>query len=42
MVVAGIVIGTYEHETLFTARARDAIDTVWEFLAFVLTASHSC
>jgi Na+:H+ antiporter len=38
VVVAGIVIGTYRHETLFTARARDAIDTVWEFLAFVLTA----
>lgn len=37
VVVAGIVIGTYHHQTLFTARARDAIDTVWEFLAFVLT-----
>lgn len=37
VVVAGIVIGTYQHQTLFTARARDAIDTVWEFLAFVLT-----
>ena len=37
VVVAGIVIGTYQHETLFTAKARDAIDTVWEFLAFVLT-----
>jgi len=37
VVVAGIVIGTYRHETLFSARARDAIDTVWEFLAFVLT-----
>ncbi len=37
VVVAGIVIGTYQHETLFTERARDAIDTVWEFLAFVLT-----
>ena len=38
VVVAAIVIGTYQHETLFTARAREAIDTVWEFLAFVLTA----
>lgn len=38
VVVAGIMVGTYNHETLFTARARDAIDTVWEFLAFVLTA----
>jgi CPA1 family monovalent cation:H+ antiporter len=37
VVVAGIVIGTYRHETLFTARAREAIDTVWEFLAFALT-----
>jgi CPA1 family monovalent cation:H+ antiporter len=37
VVVAGIVIGTYQHQTLFTARAREAIDTVWEFLAFVLT-----
>lgn len=37
VVIAGIVIGTYRHETLFTARARDAIDTVWEFLAFILT-----
>jgi CPA1 family monovalent cation:H+ antiporter len=37
VVVAGIVIGTFRHETLFTARAREAIDTVWEFLAFVLT-----
>jgi len=37
VVVAGIVIGSYRHETLFTAHARDAIDTVWEFLAFVLT-----
>jgi CPA1 family monovalent cation:H+ antiporter len=36
VVVAGIVIGTYRHETLFTARAREAIDTVWEFLAFAL------
>jgi CPA1 family monovalent cation:H+ antiporter len=37
VVVAGIVIGTYRYETLFTPRAREAIDTVWEFLAFVLT-----
>lgn len=37
VLVAGIVIGTYRHEMLFTARAREAIDTVWEFLAFVLT-----
>jgi CPA1 family monovalent cation:H+ antiporter len=37
VVVAGILIGTYQHQTLFTARAREAIDAVWEFLAFVLT-----
>lgn len=37
VVVAGIVIGTYRYDTLFTPRAREAIDTVWEFLAFVLT-----
>ena len=37
VVVAGIVIGTFRHETLFTARAREAIDIVWEFLAFALT-----
>jgi Na+:H+ antiporter len=37
VVVAAVVIGTYRHDTLFTARAREAIDTVWEFLAFVLT-----
>lgn len=36
-VVAGILLGSYRHATLFTARAREAIDTVWEFLAFVLT-----
>lgn len=38
VVVAGIVIGTYGRRTSFSDRAREAIDTVWEFLAFVLTA----
>jgi CPA1 family monovalent cation:H+ antiporter len=38
VVVAGIVIGTYGRRTGFSERAREAIDTVWEFLAFVLTA----
>jgi CPA1 family monovalent cation:H+ antiporter len=38
VVVAAIVIGNYQHQTLFSVRAREAIDTVWEFLAFVLTA----
>lgn len=36
-VVAGIIVGTYQHATLFSARARDVIDSVWEFLAFGLT-----
>jgi CPA1 family monovalent cation:H+ antiporter len=38
VVVAGIVTGTYGRRIGFSARAREAIDTVWEFLAFVLTA----
>lgn len=38
VVVAGIVIGTYGRQVGFSERAREAIDTVWEFLAFVLTA----
>ena len=36
VVVAGILVGTYRHETLFTSRAREAIDRVWSSLAFVL------
>ena len=38
VVVAGIVTGTYGRRVGFSRRAREAIDTVWEFLAFVLTA----
>ena len=38
VVVAGIVIGTYGRQVSFSERSREAIDTVWEFLAFVLTA----
>ncbi len=38
VVVAGIAIGNVRQQTGFSPRARDAIDTVWEFLAFVLTA----
>jgi CPA1 family monovalent cation:H+ antiporter len=38
VVVAGIVTGTYGRRVGFSDRAREAIDTVWEFLAFVLTA----
>lgn len=36
-VVAGVIVGTYQHATLFSARAREVIDSVWEFLAFTLT-----
>jgi CPA1 family monovalent cation:H+ antiporter len=38
VVVAGIGTGTYGRRVGFSERAREAIDTVWEFLAFVLTA----
>jgi CPA1 family monovalent cation:H+ antiporter len=38
VVMAGIVTGTYGRRIGFSPRAREAIDTVWEFLAFVLTA----
>lgn len=38
VVVAGVVVGNFRRETTFSPRARAAIDTVWEFLAFVLTA----
>ena len=37
-VVAGVVIGTYGRAIGFSARALDALDTVWEFIAFLLTA----
>jgi CPA1 family monovalent cation:H+ antiporter len=38
-VVAGIVIGTYGRREGISPRAQDAIDVVWEFLAFVLTGA---
>ncbi len=38
-VVAGIVLGTYGRRTGLSSRAEEAIDVVWEFLAFVLTAA---
>lgn len=38
-VVAGIVLGTYGRRVGLSARAREAVDVVWEFLAFVLTAT---
>ncbi|MET1233061.1 MAG: sodium:proton antiporter, partial [Candidatus Limnocylindrales bacterium] len=37
-VVAGIVIGNYGRRFGMSARSRVAIDTVWTFIAFVLTA----
>lgn len=37
-VVAGVVLGTYGHRTGLSPRAKEAVDIVWEFLAFVLTA----
>ena len=37
-VVAGITLGTYGRRIGMTARTQEALDTVWEFLAFILTA----
>ena len=37
-VVAGIVIGNYGRRGGMSARSRVAIDTVWSYLAFLLTA----
>ncbi len=37
-VVAGIIIGNYGRRTGMSARTRVAIDTVWSYLAFLLTA----
>ncbi len=37
-VVAGIVVGNYGRETGMSRKTREAIDTVWEFIAFLLTA----
>ncbi len=38
-VVAGIVVGSYGRRRGMSPRAQDAIDVVWEFLAFVLTGA---
>jgi len=38
-VVAGIVVGTYGRRVGLSVRAQEAIDVVWEFLAFVLTGA---
>lgn len=38
-VVAGIVLGTYGRREGLSRRAEEAIDVVWEFLAFILTGA---
>jgi CPA1 family monovalent cation:H+ antiporter len=38
-VVAGIVLGTYGRREGISPRAEEAIDVVWEFLAYVLTGA---
>jgi CPA1 family monovalent cation:H+ antiporter len=38
-VVAGIVLGTYGRREGLSRRAQEAIDVVWEFLAFILTGA---
>jgi CPA1 family monovalent cation:H+ antiporter len=38
-VVAGIVLGTYGRRYALSPRSEEAVDTVWEFLAFILTAA---
>jgi len=37
-VVAGITLGSYGRDIGMSEKTRDAIDTVWEFIAFLLTA----
>lgn len=37
-VVAGMVLGTYGRRVGMSRRTQEALDTVWEFLAFLLTA----
>ncbi|MFV2064033.1 MAG: cation:proton antiporter [Chloroflexota bacterium] len=37
-VIAGIVIGNYGRRTGISTRAAEALDAVWEFVAFLLTA----
>ncbi len=37
-VVAGITLGSYGRRRGMSERTQEAIDTVWEFLAFVMTA----
>jgi len=37
-VVAGVVLGSYGRELGMSRRTQDALDIVWEFLAFILNA----
>ena len=37
-VIAGMTLGTYGRRIGMSARTQEAIDTVWEFLSFMLTA----
>jgi Na+:H+ antiporter len=37
-VIAGIIIGNFGRRTGFSVRAAEALDTVWEFVAFLMTA----
>jgi len=37
-VVAGITLGTYGRRIGMSARTQEALDTIWEFLAFIMTA----
>ncbi len=37
-VVAGVVLGTYGRENATSARTQEAMDLVWEFIAYLLTA----
>lgn len=37
-VVAGITLGSYGRDIGMSEKTREAIDTVWEFIAFLLTA----
>jgi Na+:H+ antiporter len=37
-VVAGITLGSYGRQAGMSSRTQEALDTVWEFLAFIMTA----
>jgi len=37
-VIAGIVLGNHGRQTRFSSRGVEALDTVWEFVAFLMTA----